>query len=131
MGVAAGLNLAGYSTARIELPRAIFDDFIKARLIEQDRPQDSDGRIFYRLTADGRSRPGDWPCRVLRKPAGYLGYATDPLAPKACQRASWPLYAASFALDTRHASRGPYCGAGRCLQALASRTRGVKSAGSF
>jgi hypothetical protein len=35
---------------------------------------------------------------VLRKPAGYLGYATDPLAPKACQRASWPLYAASFAL---------------------------------
>jgi hypothetical protein len=44
---------------RSELPRAIFDDFIDARLIEQDRPQDSDGRIFYRLTADGRGRPGD------------------------------------------------------------------------
>jgi hypothetical protein len=58
-GRAVGLNLAGYSTAHIELPRTIFNDFIEARLIEQDRPEDSDGRIFYHLTADGRSRAGD------------------------------------------------------------------------
>jgi hypothetical protein len=31
----------------------IFDDFIAASLIEQESPEDSDGRIFYRLTEDG------------------------------------------------------------------------------
>ena len=46
----------GYSSTPIELPRAMFDDFVAASLIEQDRPEDSDGRIFFRLTADGRTR---------------------------------------------------------------------------
>jgi DNA-binding PadR family transcriptional regulator len=33
-----------------------FDDLNKESLIEQDRPEHSDGRIFFRLTAEGRAR---------------------------------------------------------------------------
>jgi hypothetical protein len=56
-GRAIGLTtLGGISATHIELPRAIFDDFIAASLIERDRPEDSDGRILFRLTVDGRTR---------------------------------------------------------------------------
>jgi hypothetical protein len=56
-GRAMGLTTpAGYSTTHIELPRVMFDDLIAAALIEQDRPEDSDGRILFRLTVDGRTR---------------------------------------------------------------------------
>jgi hypothetical protein len=44
-GRAIGLTTpAGFSTTHVELPRVMFDDFIAAALIEQDRPEDSDGR---------------------------------------------------------------------------------------
>ena len=44
----------GFSTSASELPRDTFDDFMKASFIEQDRTENSEGRIFFRLTADGR-----------------------------------------------------------------------------
>jgi hypothetical protein len=34
----------------------MFDDFIAASLIEQHRSEDAGGRIFYRLTRDGKAR---------------------------------------------------------------------------
>lgn len=46
----------GYHASPVQLPREIFDDFITARLIQQDGPEDSDGRIVFRLTDDGRIR---------------------------------------------------------------------------
>jgi hypothetical protein len=40
-----------------ELPRAIFDDFIAAGLIEQDS-YEAGGRIVFRLTREGSTRGG-------------------------------------------------------------------------
>jgi hypothetical protein len=55
-GRAVGLTApVGFSTRATELPRDMFDDFMKASFIEQDRrPENPEGRIFFRLTADGR-----------------------------------------------------------------------------
>ena len=47
---------SGFNSGQIELPRSIFDDYLAASLIEQDRPEDSEGRLFFRLTKDGRAR---------------------------------------------------------------------------
>jgi hypothetical protein len=55
-GRSVGLRASGYSTSTIEIPRVMFDDFLAASLIEQHGPEDSDGRIFFRLTRDGRER---------------------------------------------------------------------------
>ena len=55
-GKSQGFNEQGYRTDQFQLPRPIFDDFLVASLIEKDRPEDSDGRIFYRLTKDGQAR---------------------------------------------------------------------------
>ena len=56
-GRALGLGTqSGFSSGQLELPREIFNDFLAARLIEQDRREDSEGRIFFRITADGRAR---------------------------------------------------------------------------
>jgi hypothetical protein len=52
----------GFQSSHFELPRAIFDDFYEARLIEQEGPEDSSGRIFYRLTPDGRARARSADC---------------------------------------------------------------------
>ncbi|SRR6266446_1582897 len=46
----------GFSARPFEIPRAIFDEFLAASLIEQDGPEDSGGRILFRLTLDGYSR---------------------------------------------------------------------------
>ena len=55
-GRAFGLQLpSGFRSTSVELPRPIFDDFLAASFIEQDRPEDEDGRIFFRLTADGKA----------------------------------------------------------------------------
>ena len=56
-GKSVGLTTPqGFSTGQLEMPRSMFDDFVAASLIEQDRQEDSDGRIFYRLTKDGLAR---------------------------------------------------------------------------
>lgn len=56
-GRAVGLSTpGGFSTSHVELPRVVFDDFMREGLIAQDRPEDGDGRIFFRLTKDGRAR---------------------------------------------------------------------------
>jgi hypothetical protein len=55
-GRAIGLDTpGGLKSNRVELPRPIFDDFLRAGMIEQDRAEDADGRIFYRLTDAGRT----------------------------------------------------------------------------
>jgi hypothetical protein len=38
------------------MPRAIFDQCVAAKFIEQDGPEDSDGRMLFRLTPAGRTR---------------------------------------------------------------------------
>ena len=44
----------GYHSWPVELPRAMFDDFLRASLIKQDGPEDTEHRITFRLTEDGR-----------------------------------------------------------------------------
>jgi hypothetical protein len=46
----------GYHSCPVELPRAIFDDFLRASLIKQDGSEDSEHRITFQLTQDGRER---------------------------------------------------------------------------
>lgn len=46
----------GFTASPFEMPRAIFDECLTASLIEQDGPEDSDGRILFRLTQAGRTR---------------------------------------------------------------------------
>ncbi len=46
----------GFSACPFEMPRAIFDECLAAKFIEQDGPEDSDGRILFRLTQAGSSR---------------------------------------------------------------------------
>jgi hypothetical protein len=46
----------GFKRSPIELPPEMLDDFIRWRFVEQDGLQDPDGRITFRLTADGRER---------------------------------------------------------------------------
>jgi hypothetical protein len=46
----------GFSVCPVEVPRAIFDDCLAKKFIEQDGPEDSDGRILFRLTDAGRTR---------------------------------------------------------------------------
>jgi hypothetical protein len=55
-GRALTLSAQGFSACPVEVPRAIFDDFRAANFIEQEGPEDSDGRIFFRLTQDGHTR---------------------------------------------------------------------------
>ena len=55
-GKALVLNKSGYSASPVDLPRSIFDDFKRASLIEQDREEDNEGRIFFRLTEDGKAK---------------------------------------------------------------------------
>jgi hypothetical protein len=46
----------GFSASPFEIPRAIFDDCLANKFIEQDGPEDADGRILFRLTQTGRTR---------------------------------------------------------------------------
>jgi hypothetical protein len=46
----------GFKRSPIELPREMLDDFIRWRFVEQDGPQDRDGRTTFRVTGDGRER---------------------------------------------------------------------------
>ena len=46
----------GYKVSPVELPRTVFDDFIRASFIKQDGPEGVDGSTTYRLTNDGRER---------------------------------------------------------------------------
>jgi hypothetical protein len=46
----------GYRSCPVELPRVIFDDFLRASLIEQDGSEDSDHCITFQLTEDGKAR---------------------------------------------------------------------------
>ena len=56
-GRAVGMEIpTGFRSSVVESPRPIFDDFLAASLIEQERPEDEDGRIFFQLTADGKAR---------------------------------------------------------------------------
>jgi hypothetical protein len=60
---------SGFSSGQIEVPREIFDDFLAASFIEQDRPEDSDGRIFFRLSRDGRERAASSEARIYPRKA--------------------------------------------------------------
>jgi hypothetical protein len=46
----------GFSACPVEVPRQIFDHCVANKIIEQDGPEDSNGRILFRLTQAGRSR---------------------------------------------------------------------------
>jgi len=46
----------GFSVCPVEVPRAIFDDCLANKFIEQDGPEERDGRILFRLTNAGRTR---------------------------------------------------------------------------
>jgi hypothetical protein len=46
----------GFRKSPVELPREVFDDFVRARLIEQLGTQDQDGILRFGLTLDGRKR---------------------------------------------------------------------------
>jgi hypothetical protein len=46
----------GFSACPVEVPREIFDHCLANNFIEQDGPEDSDGRILFRITQAGRSR---------------------------------------------------------------------------
>jgi hypothetical protein len=46
----------GHHSCPVALPRAIFDDFVRASLIRQDGREDTEHRIVFRLTQDGRKR---------------------------------------------------------------------------
>lgn len=46
----------GYSVCPFELPRAIFDECLTAKFIEQDGPEEGNGRMMFRLTQAGCSR---------------------------------------------------------------------------
>ena len=45
----------GYETLPLEIPRVIFDDFVRASLIEQDGTTD-EGHTIFRVTHEGRKR---------------------------------------------------------------------------
>jgi hypothetical protein len=47
---------SGFRGSRIELPRPIFEDFIRASLIKPAEPEDEEGRALFRLSEDGRAR---------------------------------------------------------------------------
>jgi hypothetical protein len=46
----------GFSACPVEVPREIFDHCFANKFIEQDGPEDSQGRILFRITQAGRSR---------------------------------------------------------------------------
>jgi hypothetical protein len=48
----------GFATCPYEIPRTIFDGYLAAQYIEQDGPEDPDGRILYALSHNGRMRVG-------------------------------------------------------------------------
>src|SRR5262249_41768392 len=50
------LTPRGFKRSPVELPPEMLDDFIRWGFVEQDGPEDSDGRIKFLLTADGRER---------------------------------------------------------------------------
>jgi hypothetical protein len=47
------IKAAGYWAAPLQLPRSIFDDFLKAGLIREDPSACKPGRRVFRLTEDG------------------------------------------------------------------------------
>jgi hypothetical protein len=55
-GRALTLSAQGFTACPVEVPRAIFDEFLAANLIEQEGREDSEGRIFFRLTPAGHTR---------------------------------------------------------------------------
>jgi hypothetical protein len=46
----------GFSACPFEVPRLVFDECLTAKFIEQDGPEEADGRMLFRLTQSGRSR---------------------------------------------------------------------------
>ena len=54
-GKPQGFNDGVYNTDQFQLPRSMFNDFLTASYIEQDRPEDTEGRTFYRLTKVGKA----------------------------------------------------------------------------
>jgi len=48
----------GFQSNAIELPRAIFNDYVQAKFVAQDNTADAEGRAIYRLTDDGWPAPG-------------------------------------------------------------------------
>jgi hypothetical protein len=46
----------GLNICPVELHRSIFDDFLAASLIRQDRAEDKNSRIVFKLTIDGIAR---------------------------------------------------------------------------
>lgn len=47
---------SGFAASPIELHPVILEDFLRARLVEQDGPEDAEGRVTYRMTAEGLRR---------------------------------------------------------------------------
>ena len=46
-------SASGYRASPLQLRREIFDDVVAASFIEQDGPEDAEGRSIFRLTLDG------------------------------------------------------------------------------
>jgi len=47
---------SGYVASPVELHPAIFADFLVESLVERDGSENAEGRVTYRLTAEGRRR---------------------------------------------------------------------------
>lgn len=50
------LSANGYTCSPVELPIPIFEDFVRASLIEQDGPEDFENGTIFRPTKDGLER---------------------------------------------------------------------------
>jgi hypothetical protein len=68
---AAGMHWSPYPIAR-----EILDDFIRASLVKQDGGEDSEGRLVFRLTLDGKIRGHDR-SSALRELANYVAEHAD------------------------------------------------------
>jgi hypothetical protein len=53
------LSANGYTRSPVELPIPIFEDFVRANLVEQDGPEDYENGTVFRPTKDGLEQGAD------------------------------------------------------------------------
>ena len=52
-------TVAGFTYCPLSMPHRVFEGLTEAGLIEEHRPQDAQGRTFFRLTPKGVARAAD------------------------------------------------------------------------
>jgi hypothetical protein len=60
---------SGFYSSHLELPCEVFDDFVAASFIEQDRPEDREGWFFFRVSKDGRNFAASSDASILPRKA--------------------------------------------------------------